>query len=313
MLAIPAGAEAQATIGELAPGTNPFPVCVGPKDFVQFIPNGPYAAPNRGVLTSWSTNAAPGAGQEITFKVLRPFAGDYFVVAHDGPRILTPGTVNSFQISIAVEARDIVALSATNGGTIPSACLFDTPAGAGNEVVEAKKAYGDGETVLTERLLEDFRVNVQATLLEAPKVSSLSVAHGSVTGGTQVTVRGENLARVQSVTFGEVQAKAIENPDGSLTAFSPPRGALGDATVVVKTVVGSATSPQSFRYEGCDVPNLKRKRLAEVKRRLRARGCRLGRVKRLPGRAGRPPKVLRQSPKAGKLLAPGSKVNVTAS
>jgi hypothetical protein len=98
-LSLCAGAEADVTVGQVAP-PNPEPFCnEGPTDTIEAATTGgnAYAMPTAGVLTSWSTSAGPGAGQSLSLKVYRPVSGTtYSVVAHDGPRALIPSVVNTF-------------------------------------------------------------------------------------------------------------------------------------------------------------------------------------------------------------------------
>jgi IPT/TIG domain/PASTA domain len=312
--AVPTAAQAQVTLGELSP-PSPTAGCTGPK--FELAPSqafgSKYEVRADGVITSWSTNAAPGAGQELTLKVLRLAEGRYVVVGHDGPRPLSPGATNTFKTAIRVRSGDLLGLNTAND-SVSTACVFGGGTSDGVDVSQAGTDVADGSAWTIGQILPERRLNVQATLLEPPKISSIGTdPHGSVTGGTPVTIAGENLAEIQSVTFADVPATRITaSSENQITVLAPPVNALTDATVVVNTVAGRATALQSFTYEGCDVPNLVHKRLSEAKRRLKSRDCALGRVKRLRGRGSKGPKVIRQSPKAGgALLAPGSKVNLT--
>jgi hypothetical protein len=60
----------------------------------------------------------------------------------------------------------------------------------------------------------------------------------------------------------------------------------------------------------CDVPKLKGKKLKAAKKMLRAADCRVGNVRKLEGASAKTGKVVKQKPKPGKVLAPGSKVSV---
>jgi hypothetical protein len=108
-------AAASVTIGQLAPGTpTGFADPSGMLDVVQpaVTSGSSYAAPGNGTITSWSHNAAAGAGQTMTFKVFRKVTGStYTVVGHDGPRSLVGGTVNAFPAAIGVKPGDVIGLS----------------------------------------------------------------------------------------------------------------------------------------------------------------------------------------------------------
>ena len=66
------------------------------------------------VISSWSHNAAPApAAGALTFKVFRK-VGDpatYTVVGSDGPRDLSPGTLNTFAAAIPVQPGDVIGIN----------------------------------------------------------------------------------------------------------------------------------------------------------------------------------------------------------
>ena len=102
-------AMASVTIGQLAPSSPPANCAFGPLDIiVPTVTSGnSYVVPGGGGrITSWSTNAAAGAGQMLTMKVVRKVADPmtYRAVGHDGPRPLDPGVLNTFAVDIAVHA-----------------------------------------------------------------------------------------------------------------------------------------------------------------------------------------------------------------
>jgi hypothetical protein len=107
-------AAASVTIGQLAPGTPMgFADPSGTYDVLQpaVTSGNTYVAPGNGTITSWSHNAALGAGQMMTFKVFRPLSGStYTVIGHDGPRSLTGGAVNTFPASVGVKPGDVIGL-----------------------------------------------------------------------------------------------------------------------------------------------------------------------------------------------------------
>jgi hypothetical protein len=131
-VALAASAAPQAmgtTIGQLAPGSSPPAICgVGQADFFNStVSKGDaYVVPPYGTaVTSWSTNAAAAAGQMLTLKVFREVTLDtYRVIAHDGPRSLTGGTINTFPVNIPVAPGDFVGVNNANGVAVPNACVF---------------------------------------------------------------------------------------------------------------------------------------------------------------------------------------------
>jgi beta-lactam-binding protein with PASTA domain len=63
----------------------------------------------------------------------------------------------------------------------------------------------------------------------------------------------------------------------------------------------------------CVVPNVKGKTLTVAKRKIAAAHCRTGRVTRAKSKTVPKGKVISQTPRAGKRLAKGSKVNLVVS
>lgn len=310
-----ASAQAQIAVGELAP--NPEPYCVnGP---FENIP-GPgtsraaYTVPTAGVLTSWSTNATIGAGQTLTFKVYRPLdPTHYVVVGHDGPRALTPSVVNTFKTAIPVQAGDVIGNNdLANVNVVPNACMFETS--NFGDVIDCEEGdFLDGVPFEVFPECEfGSRPNVTATILPPPVVTSISPAGGSIKGGTGVIVGGANFAEVKGVTFGSTPASSFTvNSEGQLTAIAPASAVLAKVNIGVTTLAGTATSTSQFGYEGCTVPKLKGKKLKASKKKARKAGCKIGKVTKRKGSSAKTGKVVKQNPKPGKVLAPGTKIKLT--
>ena len=114
-----------------------------------------------------------------------------------------------------------------------------------------------------------------------------------------------------AVTFGAQAAMSyVVESDTTIRAVSPPSKTLNPASVVVTTIAGSATAPQPFDYEGCLVPKLHGKKLKAAKKKLRKSDCKIGKVRKIGGATAKTGTVVKQNPKPGKVLAPGSKVSV---
>jgi PASTA domain len=84
---------------------------------------------------------------------------------------------------------------------------------------------------------------------------------------------------------------------------APPAPIVTPAPIVPPT---SAPAAEAH----CVVPKLKGKKLKAAKRATRAADCKLGHVAKKKGVTAKPGKVVKQSPKAGKVLSAGSKVSV---
>jgi hypothetical protein len=311
-LAVSATAAAQVTIGQTAPAGAPLFNCnySAPWDELQTsVASGTsYVVPTAGVITSWSTNPG-GTGGRLGLKVFRPVGGvTYQVVAHDGPLVLTPLVLNTFAVNIPVQAGDVIGIHLPVGAG--SNCVFETL--LASDVIGFKEGDApDGGSITLEGTELGGRLNLAATLLPPPTISSFSPPKGSIFGA-KVVITGANFASVSAVSFGSVSAKSFTvDSEGQITATAPASKTLSKVPVTVTTIAGTATSAQLFAYQGCRVPKLKGKSLKAAKKRARKAGCAIGKVKKLDGATAKNGKVVKQSPKPGKLLPPGAKIKVT--
>ncbi|HEY5977820.1 MAG TPA: PASTA domain-containing protein [Solirubrobacterales bacterium] len=271
-----------------------------------------YSMPVSGTLTSWSTNAGPGPGQSMGIKVYRPLDELRFqVVAEDGPRALTSGGRNSFPVEIPVQAGDILGIFVPANGN--AECRFGQT-GLGTDFYRYNPGSSPSGAVVefSPGLFgTEERLNAEASLLPPPAVSSLSPSSGPIKGAT-VAIGGANFAVVKGVAFGGIPAKSFSvDSEGQITAVAPDSSTLSRVSVAVTTAAGTATSSQTFAYEGCKVPKLKGRKLRAAKNGIRKSRCKLGSVKKRGDATAKTGKVAKQSPKPGKVLLPGTKVKVT--
>ena len=165
-----------------------------PLDLLQFAHSAgsDYKVTENGAITSWSTNAAGGAGQMMTFKVFR----DGVVVAHDGPRPLTPLGINTFKVAIPVKVGDVIGLNNANASAqTPNACIF--PAGEAQvDLVHFFEGNAADGSAVGAALADGTarRVNVSANVLQPPEINIPGrVSLGSITGGGTVGAQGAPL------------------------------------------------------------------------------------------------------------------------
>ena len=158
---------ATVTIGQVAP-LNPPTVCTGGSvDFT--MPNvvsaNSYVIPTSGTLISWSHSAAATLGQNYTFKVFRKIADPttYQVVAHDGPHLLNPSTVNTFPVNIPVKAGDVIGF---HGAAVSHACAFSDPNTQTYLVNTSDLA--DGESAAFSPFTTPYVLNISAVLALKP-------------------------------------------------------------------------------------------------------------------------------------------------
>jgi IPT/TIG domain/Divergent InlB B-repeat domain len=138
------------------------------------------------------------------------------------PQSLAPGVLNTFPTDIAVQPGDVIGLNDQNATAVPNACLTMT--------LEPGDAFGasstgpdaaNGATITMETVESGDRLNLSATLLEAPTITGLSAAGGPTAGGTAVTISGTEFADVQGVRFGSTAATYTVNSESQITATAP--------------------------------------------------------------------------------------------
>ena len=252
--ALAAQASAQVTIGQLAPTSAPSGECGGGVSGsfywqLQVAEGQSYEVPAPGgVLTSWSTRAAGGAGQFLTLKILRPSGGSSFdVVGTDGPRALAPGALDTFPTHLPVQTGDTIGMY--EGSDLEStniACSFPT---ANNEDIPGFSFASPAGPVEVAGVNLELRVNLSATVLLSPTVDSLSTTVGPLAGGTSVTISGKEFEHVTAVDFGGVAAQSFTvDSEGQITAVSPA-GEAGSVPVTVTTIAGTAASGLHFTYK----------------------------------------------------------------
>jgi hypothetical protein len=314
-LTVSSSAQAQVTIGQLAP-TNPPATCQHGSEYdelqVKVASGSSYVVPASGVITSWSTNAAEGTGQSLGLKIFRPSGpSTYTIVGQDGPRPLVPSILNTFTVSIPVQAGDLIGIHTPPTVATPEACLFGT-GNSEDQLVYQKGNLGVGGAFVGEELPEEkVRLNVAATILPPPSIGAITPASGSIQGGASGVLTGSIFADVKAVTFGAAPAQSFTvNSESQITAIAPASATVRAAPISVATVAGTASSPTAFTYEGCVVPKLNGKKLKAAKKKTKAADCKIGKVTKKKGVTAKTGKVKKQNPKPGKVLTPGTKINV---
>lgn len=311
-------AAAQVTVGQtVPPGVTPELCDFGGAAFDEIQPSvaagASYVVPAAGVLTSWSTSTGPTAGQLLGLKVYRRVgAFTYTVVSQDGPKPLTPGVLNTYPVTIPVLAGDVL------GITMPSGAKADCSLDTGLEGDEIRFKEGNvpagGSIEFPKTMMGSatgYRLNVSATLLSPPTIAALSPASGSIKG-VKTTISGANFAGVSAVSFGGVPAKSFTvDSEGQITATAPASKKISEVPITVTTVAGTATSATTYAYEGCKIPKLDGKKLKASKKKARRADCEIGKVTKKGDATAKTGEVVKQNPKPGKILPPGTKIKVT--
>lgn len=280
--------------------------------------------PTDGAIVEWSLESGAVTLPSATLRVVRLGEEEghavFTATAEATVGALTEPTVNTFHVDIPVEAGELLGLKAgTSGGD----CLVEAGSGDG---IGIGPSYPIGTpSPLIPAGGSGFALPISAVVLPPPKATALAPAEGSTVGGTAVTLTGEDLQMVESVTFGGVPAASFsEVSETELRAVAPPGS--GSVDVAVKTPAGTATVSK-FTYVvpisttpvttgtaippvRCKVPMLTGKTLASAKRLIKKAGCAVGKVTRPKGVTAATGKVRSQRPKAGKSVPEGEKIAV---
>ncbi len=311
-LGVASTATAQVTVGQVAPSLDVIGTECGSSGYDEIqqsvAAGASYTVPTAGVLTSWSTLSKTGS--DLGLKVFRPAGPSFVVIAADGPRPLVPGVLNTFPVSIPVQAGDRVGATvlAAEGG---SDCPFTTDLPGDVLIYKAGNApLGSTVSFAPEDDESERRLNISATLLPPPAITAIGPASATIKGGP-VTITGANFASVSAVAFGSVPVPFTVVSETQITATAPPSATLASVPVAVTTIAGTAASPQPFAYEGCAVPKLKGKKLKPSKKQARNKDCKIGKVTKRKGATAKTGKVVMQNPKPGTILAPGTQIKVT--
>jgi len=267
LIALPAlfasSASGSVTIGQLAPGNPPDTNCSGPRDLVMpTVSSGnSYVVHGNGVITSWSHNAAAPDGQTLGFKVFRHLGGaEFTAVAHNGPRALAPGTLNTFPVTIPIKSGDIIGLNSGNNASATRACEFDGP----DRYFQYFGDLPDGQPAAFDLSSPFYRLNISA-VFEPSNTFTLGQVNRNRKKGTatvtldvpnagEVTVAGKG---VKGASAGARSAKAVAAGEVSLKIKAKGNqlrklNSTGKVTVkptITYTPTGGATSSQKLKLK----------------------------------------------------------------
>jgi hypothetical protein len=267
-------------------------------------PGANLVSPVNGAIVRWRMLGAEGG--PFTLRVLHP-NGKSGYAAHgtSGPVTPTGIGVQTFTANIPVEAGDLIGVDPTNA---TDKIGVASAAGAGFASIFPTPI--EGATVPARDPVTGKEIELSAEVQPTPTITAVSPFSGSVAGGTTVTITGHDFNSASAVKFASTPASTFTvDSETQITATAPPSSTVGRVDITATTLAGtSATlSADRFYYEGCVVPKLKGMSLKASRKKLRKADCTLGNIL---GTKGKTSRVLRQNPKVGKVLAPGSKVTV---
>ncbi len=262
-------------------------------------------SPVSGAIVRW--RIADNYSGAFRLRVLRPAGSQYTGVSTSVPVEANGTTSVTFPADLPIKAGDLIAVDYEDGRHLATASV------AGSGFSLWAPALGEFATGTATSLYANLEILFNADVQPAPTITSISPASSSIRGGATVTITGTDFEGASAVVFGPTPANGFSvDSESQITAVVPARAVNGRVDVTVTTVAGSSAKVDAdlFDYTACVVPRLKGKKLRPSKRKLRAGGCRVGKVRKGKGVKARTGKVVKQSPKPGKILAPGSRVNV---
>lgn len=270
-------------------------------------PGATLASPVDGAVVRWRVQGAVGG--PFYLRVLRPNGkGAYEAVGKSAPATpLGPG-LETFQTNLKIKAGDLIGIDPTN---VSDEIGVKTESGASYASIFPSPF--EGTVSPPSKTFAGEEIELVAEVQPVPLVSSISPAFGPITGGTLLTITGSDFTGASSVQFGTTPAASFSvDSVTAITATAPPNVRPGKVDVTVTTLAGGNANTRfdDFVYQACVVPSIKNRKLKKAKSLLRRRGCKPGHVKRVKAPKKRKGKVLRQTPRPGKILAPGSRVRI---
>ncbi|HVX33596.1 MAG TPA: PASTA domain-containing protein [Solirubrobacterales bacterium] len=265
------------------------------------------ASPVNGAIVRWKVQGAVGG--PFTLRVLHPNGSGAFTATGTSQPVKPNGTgIETFQTQLPIRSGDLIAVDSSN----PTDEIGVADAsGAGYGIFSAPPF--EGATLAPSQTKAGQEIELAAEVQPAPAITAVSPAEGSVLGGEKVTITGTNLNGASAVTFGEVPAASftVVNEE-KITAVAPAQSKVGSVDIDATTLAGESPTGRGdqFLYRGCTVPNVAGRSLGRAKAAIRGAGCSVGKVSKVKGPRKKKGKAIHQSPKAGRLLAPGAKVAI---
>jgi hypothetical protein len=263
-------------------------------------------SPVDGAVVRWRIQGASGG--PFYLRVLHPNGkGAYEAAGTSLPATPTNEGLQTFSTNLKIKAGDLVGIDPTNAtdkigiaetSGASYASIFPTPF--------------DGSVVAPSETFSGKEIELSAEVLPVPEIASITPSFGSVTGGTVLTIIGKNFANASAVEFGSTPASFSVDSDTEITVTTPRVLRPGKVDVTITTVAGENANTRfdDYVYRACVVPAVKGKTLKKAKSLLRRNGCKLGHVKKVEAPTKKEGKVLKQTPRPGKVLAPGARVRV---
>jgi hypothetical protein len=202
-------------------------------------------APADGTMTSWSINGHSSGAVQVFLRVVHPAGGNDVVSGG-----ITAGGAMSLPVmnqatSVPVTAGDFLMADMT--------CAPSCEARVYRRLSPAA-SYGTTPSLsasvpTTLSVMSGAELAYNATVeLDAPVISKLTPASGTVVGGQAIIIDGQHLAVATLVTFDGVPGSIVSGTSTKMAVRTPAHPLNGPVTVAVTTAGGTGTS--AFTYTG---------------------------------------------------------------
>jgi len=272
-------------------------------------PGATLASPVTGAVIRWRVLGAKGG--PFYLRILHPNGkGGYEAAGTSGGATPLNDGLQTFSTNLPIQAGDLIGIDPTS--ETDEIGVLTGVSGAGYASIYPTPF--DGSVHPPSNTFAGEEIALSAEIQPAPEITLVSPPKGSVKGGTIVTITGKNLNGTSSVKFGDTPAASFKvDSDTKITATAPRSTRPGKVDVTATTLAGTNANTRfdDFVYRACVVPNVKNLKEKEAKAKLKRRGCKPGKVSKVkapsPKKVG---KVVKQTPKPGKVLAPGARVRI---
>lgn len=265
------------------------------------------ASPVNGAIVRWKVQGAVGG--PFTLRVLHPNGSGAYTATGSSQPVKPTGTgIETFSTQLPIRSGDLIAVDSSNA---TDEIGVASASGAAYGIFSAPPF--EGATLAPSQTKAGQEIELAAEVQPAPAITAVTPTEGSVLGGEKVTITGTNLNGASAVMFGEVPAASFTvEGEEKITAVAPAQTKVGSVDITATTLAGTSPTGRGdqYLYRGCTVPTLAGKKLGPAKTAIRGAGCTVGKVSKVKGPKKKHGKVIKQNPKAGRLLAPGAKVAI---
>jgi hypothetical protein len=202
-----------------------------------------WEAPAAGLITSWRVRGSA----TLRLRVLRP--GPEGTWLGDGTSAPATASAEANPASLPIRAGDVIGIDMPSGST--SQVDYDAPTPSGDsELLSWSPALADNGVAREAAYPADYndQILMNADIVLAPVLSSVSPASGSTAGGNAVTIGGHYLDGASSVTFGSRPASSFSVDSSSQITAIAPASTASTVDVRVSGPGGSSGVSPADRY-----------------------------------------------------------------